>query len=69
MSGGNLVAFESSVNFSVDMVKGAKNVVFGGEGLFLTRLEGPGKVKSLRFFLSVVANSVLTWILVVLTWL
>ena len=26
------------------MVKGFKNVLFGGEGLFLTTLEGPGKV-------------------------
>ncbi len=43
-SGGNLVAFEETVNFSVDMVKGGKNIIFGGEGLFLTRLEGPGKV-------------------------
>ncbi len=33
----------SCSSFTVDMVKGAKNVVFGGEGLFLTRLEGPGK--------------------------
>jgi len=26
------------------MVKGVKNVLFGGEGLFLTTLRGPGKV-------------------------
>ena len=26
------------------MVRGFKNVLFGGEGLFLTVLEGPGKV-------------------------
>jgi uncharacterized protein (AIM24 family) len=26
------------------MVKGFKNVLFGGEGLFLTTLTGPGKV-------------------------
>jgi uncharacterized protein (AIM24 family) len=26
------------------MVKGFKNVLFGGEGLFLTTLTGPGKI-------------------------
>lgn len=26
------------------MVKGFKNILFGGEGLFLTRLVGPGTV-------------------------
>lgn len=28
----------------VEMVKGAKNVIFGGEGLFMTTLKGPGMV-------------------------
>ena len=28
----------------VETVKGVKNVLFGGEGLFLTKLTGPGKV-------------------------
>ncbi|OOB79291.1 MAG: TIGR00266 family protein [Epulopiscium sp. Nuni2H_MBin001] len=41
---GNLVAFESSVSYETKMVKGLKNVVFGGEGLFLTKMVGPGKV-------------------------
>lgn len=26
------------------MVKGFSNIIFGGEGLFLTKLTGPGKV-------------------------
>ena len=41
---GNVAAFESSVNFDVETVKGMKNVFFGGEGLFLTVLTGPGKI-------------------------
>ena len=41
---GNVVAFESSVRYEVEMVKGFKNILFGGEGLFLTRLVGPGTV-------------------------
>ena len=41
---GHVAAFEPSVNFDVEMVKGFKNIFFGGEGLFLTTLTGPGKV-------------------------
>ena len=39
---GNVALFESTVNYSVETVKGFKNVLFGGEGLFLTTLTGPG---------------------------
>ncbi|MCL2020002.1 MAG: TIGR00266 family protein [Oscillospiraceae bacterium] len=41
---GNVAAFEQRVKYSVEMVKGFKNILFGGEGLFLTTVEGPGKV-------------------------
>ena len=41
---GNVVAFERSVGYEVETVKGLGNIVFGGEGLFLTRLVGPGRV-------------------------
>ncbi len=41
---GNVVAFESTVGYSVETVKGIGNVLFGGEGLFITRLTGPGRV-------------------------
>ncbi len=41
---GNVVAFSPQVQYEVEMVKGLGNIVFGGEGLFLTRLTGPGKV-------------------------
>lgn len=41
---GNLVGFEDSVRYEVESVKGLGNILFGGEGLFLTRLTGPGKV-------------------------
>lgn len=36
--------YESTVNMSIEMVKGFSNILFGGEGLFLTTLTGPGKV-------------------------
>lgn len=41
---GNVVAFERSVSYEVETVKGLGNIFFGGEGLFLTKLVGPGKV-------------------------
>ena len=41
---GNIVAFDKSVKYEVEVVKGVKNVLFGGEGLFLAKLTGPGKV-------------------------
>ena len=41
---GNVAVFESRVDYRVETVRGFKNVLFGGEGLFLTVLQGPGRV-------------------------
>lgn len=41
---GNVVAFEPTVKYEVELVNGLGNIFLGGEGLFLTRLVGPGKV-------------------------
>ena len=41
---GNVVAFEPSVSYEIERVKGLGNIFLGGEGLFLTRLVGPGRV-------------------------
>ena len=41
---GYLAMCEETVAIDVQTVKGAKNVLFGGEGLFNTVLTGPGKV-------------------------
>jgi uncharacterized protein (TIGR00266 family) len=41
---GCLVAFEKSVDYSIEMVPGMKNKLFGGEGLFYVRMTGPGTV-------------------------
>lgn len=40
----HVAMIESTVDMDIRMVKGFKNVIFGGEGLFLTRLTGPGKI-------------------------
>jgi uncharacterized protein (TIGR00266 family) len=41
---GNLVAYEDTVDFDIQTVKGPRNWLFGGEGFFLGVLKGPGKV-------------------------
>lgn len=41
---GCLVAFAPTVDYDIQFVGGFKNALFGGEGLFLARLTGPGKV-------------------------
>ena len=41
---GNVVAFEKTVKYEIETVKGLGNIFFGGEGLFLTKLTGPGRV-------------------------
>jgi len=41
---GCLVGFTSLIDYDIQFVKGIKNAVFGGEGLFFASLIGPGKV-------------------------
>jgi uncharacterized protein (TIGR00266 family) len=41
---GCVVGFAPSVDYDIQMVGGFTNSLFGGEGLFLTRLTGPGKI-------------------------
>jgi uncharacterized protein (TIGR00266 family) len=41
---GHLVAFEPTVNYDIQMVGSIRTAIFGGEGLFLTTLTGPGRV-------------------------
>jgi uncharacterized protein (TIGR00266 family) len=41
---GCLVAFATTVDYDIQFIGGFTNALFGGEGLFLARLTGPGKV-------------------------
>jgi len=41
---GHVGVQDPSVSFNITMVKGFRNVLFGGEGLFLATLRGPGRV-------------------------
>jgi uncharacterized protein (TIGR00266 family) len=41
---GHIGMFEGTVNFDITLIPGLKNALFGGDGLFIARLTGPGKV-------------------------
>ncbi len=41
---GSVAALQDTVQMDIESVKGFKNIFFGGEGLFLTTLRGPGRV-------------------------
>eukprot|EP01133_Synstelium_polycarpum_P003905 gene3905-4519_t len=62
VSTGCIVAFEPSIQYDIEWVKGGKNIFFGGEGLFLATLSGPGLVilQSLPFerLVSAIASAI-----------
>jgi uncharacterized protein (AIM24 family) len=41
---GHIAVFEPTVSYDITMVKGVRNILFAGEGLFLASLHGPGQV-------------------------
>jgi len=41
---GHVGAFQASVGFNITTVPGIKNAIFGGDGIFLAVLQGPGSV-------------------------
>jgi len=41
---GCLVAMDATVDYDIQMVPGIRTALFGGEGLFFIRLQGPGRV-------------------------
>jgi uncharacterized protein (TIGR00266 family) len=41
---GCIVAFEEAVDYDIQMVRGVKSWLFGGEGLFYALLRGPGRI-------------------------
>jgi uncharacterized protein (TIGR00266 family) len=41
---GCVVAYQPSVDFDIEFIKGIRNWMFGGEGLFFAVMRGPGKV-------------------------
>lgn len=59
---GHIAAMEETVDFDIEMVKGVKNMIFGGEGLFFTKLTGPGKVWIQTMPISKLADAIIPYI-------
>ena len=41
---GHIAAMDESIDFDIERIQGAKNWLFGGEGVFFAKLVGPGRV-------------------------
>lgn len=62
VSSGHLAAMTATCTMDVQTVSGAKNIFFGGEGLFNTVVCGPGKVWLQTMPIAKVANALLPYI-------
>jgi len=58
---GCLVAYTKDIDYDIEFVKGIKNAVFGGEGLFFAKLQGPGKVWLQTLPVSRLASRILSY--------
>jgi uncharacterized protein (TIGR00266 family) len=58
---GCIVAFTQNIHYDIEMVKGIKNAIFGGEGLFFATLQGPGKVWLQTLPVSRLASRILSY--------
>ncbi len=59
---GHVAMFEPSVGFDIEMVKGFKNILFGGEGLFFAKLTGPGRVWLQTMPMSKLAGAIMQYL-------
>ena len=59
---GHLAAMEASCSMEIQTVQGAKNIFFGGEGLFNTVVTGPGRVYLQTMPIINVANAIRPYI-------
>ena len=56
---GCIVGFTQDVDYDIEYVGGIKNSIFGGEGLFFAKLQGPGKVYVQSLPFSRLANRII----------
>jgi uncharacterized protein (TIGR00266 family) len=56
---GCIIGFTKNIDYNIEFIKGIKNKVFGGEGLFYATLKGPGTVYIQSLPFSRLANRVL----------
>ena len=58
---GCIVGFTGGVDYDIQFVKGVKNAIFGGEGLFFAALRGPGTVWLQSLPVSRLASRILSY--------
>ncbi|MEO5593995.1 MAG: TIGR00266 family protein [Chitinophagaceae bacterium] len=58
---GCVVAYTGNIDFDIEMVRGVRNWVFGGEGLFFAVLRGPGKVWLQSLPISRLASKIISY--------
>ncbi len=58
---GCIVAYTRDIDYDIEFVKGVRNVIFGGEGLFFATLRGPGKVWLQTLPVSRLASRILSY--------
>jgi uncharacterized protein (TIGR00266 family) len=58
---GCVVAYTGSIDFDIELVRGVRNWVFGGEGLFFAVLRGPGKVWLQSLPISRLASKIISY--------
>ena len=62
LSTGYLVSMDETCTIDVQTVKGLKNIILGGEGIFNTIITGPGKVVVQTMPLARLANSIIPFL-------
>ena len=59
---GCVAMFEPTVKFDIVRLSGVRNLLFGGEGIFLASLEGPGKVWLQSMPISALAGALIKYL-------
>lgn len=62
VSTSNAVAWEESVKYDISAAGGIKTAMFGGEGLFVTTLTGPGKIVIQSMTLADLAHALIPYL-------
>lgn len=59
---GLVVGFESTVSYDIALAGGITSIIFGGEGLFVTTLSGPGRVVLQSMDIAKIAASIIPFL-------
>ena len=59
---GHVGAFQTSVSFQIARIPGIRNMIFGGDGIFLAALTGPGRVWLQSLLISKLAHALIEYL-------